>query len=76
MEETIKKPCSGEERGRRFKEIRLEKGLSQRKLAEITKGVSASTIANLEKGADISAIKFLRLCLALNIENPDELIYE
>lgn len=76
MEEIVRKPCSHEERGRRFRELRLAKGLSQAQLASMTTDVSAGTISNLENGADISGIKFMRLCAALGVKNPDDILYE
>lgn len=61
--------------GRKIEEIRLAKGMSRKELS-LKSDVSVSTIRSFEvRGSDIGAIKFIRICLALEIEDPDDIIY-
>lgn len=61
-----------------FKEIRKSKGFSLEELAEMTGGeCTASDLDLFEKGDwSISAVGFIFMCKALEIENPDDILYE
>lgn len=61
-----------------FKKAREEKGLSCEELAEKTDGkCTAYEIDSFEKGDwSLSAIGFIYMCKALEIDDPDEIIYE
>lgn len=66
------------EAGKMFKEIRLSKGLSLEELAEMTKGEwTASDLKLFEQGNwAVSAVGFFFMCKALEIEDPDAILYE
>ncbi len=57
--------------GKRLKQIRLEKGLTQEQLAEDT-SVSTDMIGNIERGVNAPSFKTLaKLTLALNVKLND-----
>lgn len=59
--------------GKRLKEIRKRKGLSQQQLAELVGMESSNNISKLESGEQLPKKENLeKLCLALNVE-PKEL---
>ena len=58
--------------GRRLKQIRLEKGLTQERLAETT-SVSVDLISNIERGVNAPSFKTLaKISTALEV-SPNEL---
>ncbi len=69
---------SKKEAGNMFREIRESKGLSLEQLADMTDGnVTAEQIDLYEKGEEtIGLIGFILMCKALEIEDPDEILYE
>lgn len=72
------KQRSKEEAGNMFREIRLSKNLTLEQLADMTdENLTAEQIDLYEKGDDtIGLIGFIYMCKALEIENPDEILYE
>lgn len=69
-------PAILEELGRRFKELRLQRNIQQKELAE-TSGVSTGSIVRLEKGEPMSTENFIKVMRALNLlENFDQLLPE
>ena len=72
------KQRSKEETGNIFREIRLSKGLSLEQLADMTDdNLTAEQIDLYEKGEDsLPLIGFILMCQALEIEDPDEILYE
>lgn len=69
---------SKKEAGNMFREIRLSKGLSLEQLADMTDGnLTAEQIDLYEKGENaLPLIGFMLMCKALEIEDPDEILYE
>ncbi len=61
-----------------FRKIRESKGLSLEELAQMTGGeCTASDIDLFENGNwDLSIVAFILICKALEIENPDDILYE
>lgn len=72
------KQRSKKEAGNMFREIRLSKGLSLEQLADMTDGnLTAEQIELYEKGENsLPLIGFILMCKALEIEDPDEILYE
>lgn len=72
------KQRSKKEAGNMFREIRLSKGLSLEQLADMTDGnLAAEQIELYEKGENsLPLIGFILMCKALEIEDPDEILYE
>ncbi|MBQ3124236.1 MAG: helix-turn-helix transcriptional regulator [Clostridia bacterium] len=72
------KQRSKEETGNIFREIRLSKGLSLEQLADMTdENLTAEQIDLYEKGKDtLPLIGFILMCKALEIEDPDKILYE
>ena len=52
--------------GSRLKELRLDKGLSQEKLAQAA-DISKQTVVNIENGADANVSTIRKLATALNV---------
>ena len=61
-----------------FRKIRESKGLSLEDLAEMTGGeCTAQEIDLFEMGDwDLSIVAFILICKALEIKNPDDILYE
>ena len=60
--------------GRRIRELRRQKNMTQAQLAELT-GVSTSFVGHIERGTRILSIEtFAHFCTALEAE-PNDLIY-
>lgn len=61
-----------------FREIRLSKNLTLEQLADMTDdNLTAEQIDLYEKGEDsLPLIGFILMCQALEIEDPDEILYE
>lgn len=69
-------PRSMEEIGATLKEIREDKGLSLSEIAKIA-GITEKELAKCEESIkDMPMTDFLRVCKALGIKNPDDIIYE
>ena len=69
-------PRSMEEIGATLKEIREDKGLSLGEIAKIA-GMTEKELAKCEESIkDMQMTDFLRVCKALSIKNPDDIIYE
>lgn len=69
---------SKKEAGNMFREIRLSKNLTLEQLADMTDdNLTAEQIDLYEKGEDsLPLIGFILMCQALEIEDPDEILYE
>ena len=69
---------SKKESGKMFREIRVSKGLSLEQLAEKTNGEwTVSDVEMFELGNwSVSAVGFMFMCKALEIEDPDAILYE
>ena len=69
---------SKKEEGNMFREIRLSKCLSLEQLADMTDGnLTAEQIDLYEKGENaLPLIGFILMCKALEIEDPDKILYE
>lgn len=69
---------SKKEAGNMFREIRLSKNLTLEQLADMTDdNLTAEQIDSYEKGEDsLPLIGFILMCQALEIEDPDEILYE
>ena len=69
---------SKKEAGNMFREIRLSKNLTLEQLADMTDdNLTAEQIDLCEKGEDsLPLIGFILMCQALEIEDPDEILYE
>lgn len=61
-----------------FRKIRESKGLSLEELAEKTGGECTAQEIDLFEMGDwsLSAIGFIYMCKALEIEDPDDILYE
>ena len=72
------KLLSKKEAGNMFREIRLSKNLTLEQLADMTDdNLTAEQIDSYEKGEDsLPLIGFILMCQALEIEDPDEILYE
>ena len=62
-----------QEAGKRIKELRLRKNLSQKQLAEQA-GVSVFTIAQIEKGKSVSFVLFIAVIRVLRLFDNMELL--
>lgn len=62
-----------QEAGKRIKELRLRKNLSQKQLAEQA-GVSVFTIAQIEKGKSVSFVLFIAVIRVLRLLDNMELL--
>ena len=69
---------SKKEAGNMFREFRLSKNLTLEQLADMTDdNLTAEQIDSYEKGEDsLPLIGFILMCQALEIEDPDEILYE
>lgn len=67
---------SKEEFGALLQQLREDKGITREEMAEI----SGRTVKEIEKyetsGTDMPVTAFIRVCVALGIKNPDEIIYK
>ncbi len=72
------KQRSKKEVGDMFKKIRLSKGLSLEQLADMTdENLTVEQIDLYEKGEDsLPLIGFILMCKALEVEDPDAILYE
>ena len=72
------KERSPKEVGNIFKGLRESKGFSLDELAQMTDGnLTASQIDLYEKGEEtLPLIGFILMCQALEIEDPDDILYE
>lgn len=62
--------------GKRVREVRKAKGISQEKLAELA-GIDRSYMGNIERGEkNVTLVKVYDICDALNIEIQDLVITE
>lgn len=69
------KPRSGEEIGKRIKALRLEKGWSYEELAQRAK-VTVEDIENIETSFhDDESGLLLKIFIALEVQNPDDILY-
>lgn len=65
-----------QEIGRRFKELRLQRGIQQKTLGEIA-GVSTGSIIRFEKGEPMSTENLIKVMRAMNLlNNLEQLIPE
>ena len=62
-----------QEAGKRIKELRLRKNLSQKQLAEQA-GVSVFTVAQIEKGKSVSFVLFIAVIRVLRLLDNMELL--
>ena len=59
---------------KRFKFIRKRKGLTQKKISEIS-GVSYGSITRFEQTGDISMSSLVKLCVSMNIQEEIKKIF-
>lgn len=63
---------SKEEFGALMRQLREEKGITREEMS----GMSVKQIEKFEReGSDMPVTTFIRVCVALGIKNPDEVIY-
>lgn len=67
---------SKEEFGALMRQLREEKGITREEMSEVS-GMSVKQIEKFEReGSDMPVTTFIRVCVALGIKNPDEVIYK